>query len=133
MNNLIFTDNIAVKRCKFGREYLSATIQHPTDDSRFSYSLCRYCVPGRVDIYWFGFDEKSNQIKFHSESDTLPAALKLLESDLNKPQVVRMLVNLCGIYEARGLAEHLIGAVAPKNKSIRAMRSQIKKIQKLNT
>ena len=132
MSNLIFKDNIRVKKCQHGGEYLSVTIQRSSDESRFSYALCRYCVPGRVDIYWFDFDEKTNQIQFHSESDTIPAALKLLTSDLNKPQVIKMLVNLCGIYEARGLVEQLIGAVAPANKSIRAMRRQIKKIQKRN-
>lgn len=130
MSTLIkHSDNVCVKGGRDSREYLSVVFRE-TDLPYVPYrvSLTRYCVPGRCDTYRFDFAHQESgppNVRYFSDGWTpLPKAIKLLHEDLDKPQVVDLLVLACGKRdfraESRVLIEDLLAVLAPKSKAYRA-------------
>lgn len=133
MNQAKFHDNTHVARNRFGHEYFSLTLQEQQDAySPYTVALYRYCVPGRIDSYCFthtiskigGMPSTTN---FSSEGGlSLPAAIKMLHRDLEKPQVVELIKEACRKErlwcETKVLLEFLLVAIAPRSKALRAGR-----------
>ncbi len=134
-NPILLHDNIRVQRRKWGNEFLAVTFREPEEHLPYTVSLCRYCVPGRIDSYMFDYVPGGcgigDRIRFFSDTnETLASALKLVQSDLDKEQVVTLLIKTCADGKLRRhaitLAEQLISSIAPKSKALQAMRKAIK-------
>ena len=135
MRTTVFSDNRFVRRAKYGGWYFAVYAFDDCEADEAELVISRYCVPGRVDAYRFDFVDHCNNhgasIRYHSEANTpLAEAVKSAQSDLDKPAVAKMLVGLCGKRKARRLLALLISEVAPKSKSAKAMRRELKKNEK---
>lgn len=125
-----FHDNTQVGRLKYGYSYFAITLQEPKDEySPYTAAVYRYCVPGRIDSYRFDWViSKSagliSRMRFCSEGGlSLPAALKMLHADLEKPRVVEMVKRAASdlrlVCESKVLLEFLLDAIAPRSKALR--------------
>ena len=124
-----FSDNILVKRSRDSNEYLSVSLapyERPWKPYRVS--LTRYSCPGRCYTYSFSWNKEENHsispfIGYYSEGWYIPIAksAKLITEDLDKPQVVKMLLNAFRaeriVVEYRHDFLSLLKALAPKSKS----------------
>lgn len=64
---------------------------------KWSVSIGRYMVPGRVDVYKFDFTPgrsgEGPRVRFFTDTDeTLVSALKLVQRDLKRRQVIKLLM-----------------------------------------
>lgn len=129
-----YEDNILVGRRKYGADFLALYLGTGTDLLPHQIVLCRYTVPGRTDVYSFdwvpGRTGVGDRVGYFSDhASTLRESLRLLERDLDKPQVVEMLVEACGKTEVwpiyRTFVEHFLPIVAPRSKSLRACKKAL--------
>jgi hypothetical protein len=133
-----FDDNILVGKTngKYpSRDFLQIVFREPDDIFPSSVSLSRYTVPGRIDSYNFDYVEggsgMASRLRYSSESDLpLTKALSMLAKDLDKKQVVELIVDACsreGHFQyARILNDCILRSIAPKSKSYRALDKVIK-------
>jgi hypothetical protein len=128
------SDNVLVKRGRQSAEFLAVMFWDSADPDAAEVLIYRYCVPGRCDTYSFSVDRKrrGGAMLFTSDGQTtLPAGLKLLHEDLEKPAVRELLkqaIALPGwLYYARQL-EALLVLLAPKSKTTRACSRQLQGI-----
>lgn len=128
-------DNILVGRRKGGLDFLSIYLGPSEEFLPREISLCRYSVPGRVDVYSFdwvpGGTGVGDRVRFFSDFNrTMRQALRLLEQDLDKPQVVEMLVEASKKAEVawiyRTFVGHFLPIVAPRSKALRACKRAFK-------
>lgn len=138
VSRVVFHDNRRVKTTKWGGEFLAVVLQTTDEFHQDECYLHRYCLPGRIDSYCFGYAPAecsgfAPAVRYCTEgSETLLKALLQVQIDLDKPQAVEMLVGLCGIHASRSLCENLIAVIAPKSKALRAMRKAIAKVKAAN-
>ena len=133
---ILFDDNIEVQRHKQGAEYLALRLQHADKDYPYVASLTRYCVPGRVDTYFFdyvpGHPGFGDCVRFFGESvPSMSEALKLLQQDLNKPPVVELVMTAVTTVQLPYLHQlsQLLWTVAPKSKCYKRLTAAIKSIR----
>jgi hypothetical protein len=128
----VLHDNRRVQTTKYGGEFLAVTFAEPDNDwTPWSVALYRYCVPGRIDRYMFDYAHGRSgvgpRIRYFTDSGmTLVKSLAQVQIDLDRPQVIKMLVEACSKWKLRGwardLTERLIADIAPKSKCLRALR-----------
>lgn len=138
-NGIMFHDNRRVQTRKWGAEFLAITLCIPNDDYRpYTCALTRYCCPGRIDSYCFDWVPPSSGVGdrvryFTDTGESLLKSVQSVQADLDKPQVVEMLVEMChkpGLQRpAREFAENLLATLAPKSKSLRAIRKNLNAIR----
>lgn len=125
-----YSDNVLVKRYKGGVDYLQVVFREPFEGRSIVY-LNRYCVPGRCDTYHFEWVDGGSgygwRICYFSDgSYSMPKAMSMLGADLDKPQVVDLLLRACAKPRLRQymrvLIDDLIGMLAPKSKSYKALK-----------
>lgn len=128
-----FYDNTRVKSGRGSNEYLAISLAPEEEYMPYRVSLARYCVPGRCDtyvFYWYASPCRGigDRVAYYTEGWTLSLgkALKLLEDDLEKPQVVQMILNafeneILAIRYAREFI-HLVQSVAPKSSILRKVK-----------
>ncbi len=136
MSDVTHSDNTCVKRGKDGCDYFAVSF-HPTEEPYRPYEVAifRYCVPGRVDTYHFdwmrGYGGKlryGTEIRtaFNGPPIPLPKALAMLAKDLDKPDVVELLVEAVTpeerMHYSRQLIDFLLLRLAPKSKAYRACK-----------
>lgn len=99
----------------------------PTIEVPFEVELSCYCVPGRIDKYSFSVNTFWAGVKFGTESGIpLDEAIRDCIADLNRPKVVKFLVNTCQniqysrLYFARKL-ELLLGRISNNTRSLEAI------------
>jgi len=138
---LVLHDNRRVKTTKWGDEFLSVSFNEPDDWHIWMVSLTRYCVPGRIASYDFDYTPGKSgfgpRVRYFTDTgDTLVQSLKAVQADLDKPHIIKMLVEACvktarkdGLRYSRTLAENLIASIAPKSKALRALRKVIEQIR----
>jgi len=138
---LAFGDNRRVKTTQCGGEFLAVSFNDPDDWYVWMVSLTRYCVPGRIDSYNFDYTPGKSgfgsRVRYFTDTgDTLIQSLKAVQADLDKPHIIKMLVEACvktarkdGLRYSRILAEELIASIAPKSKALRALRNAIATIR----
>lgn len=128
-----YSDNVQVCKRKYGADFLAVRFRDLDAESSWSVMLNRYTVPSRTDVYTFdwrpgrsGFGYRVGFFTDHGHS--LPEALTLLRRDLDRKQVVEMLVGaLVPLCMYRELVENLLPAVAPGSKALRACRAALRK------
>lgn len=130
-----YSDNVLVCNRKNGGDFLA--VRFRVLDAEFSWSvmLNRYTVPSRTDVYTFdwmpGRSGFGYRVGFFTDyGHSLPEALTLLRRDLDRKQVVEMLVGMCAQVPRcmyRELVENLLPAVAPGSKALRACRAALRK------
>lgn len=132
-DSLVHHDNVRVQRRRYGGEFLAVTFQEPSAVFPFTVSLVRYCVPGRCDSYSFDYVPGACGIGprvsyFTDYGNSLPASLQAIQEDLDRNEVVAMLVEACEKKPrfAVELTEHLVAALAPKSRALRTLRKAIK-------
>lgn len=130
-----YTNNTAVRKGRNSVEFLAISLR-PLDDRRdFNVYLYRYYIPGRCDTYSFQWkipESGPSHIRYFSDGWTpLAKALKLVEEDFNRPNVVEMCVEafraeriVCA-YQHDFLA--LLAVIAPKSKTYRAVKKLCEK------
>ena len=139
MKNVRISDNVWIQARRDGAEFLEISCR-PVEAEYRSYevSLSRYCVPGRCDIYSFrvGYGGKTPKLEYSSSEWTplpLAKAIKLVEEDLNKPQVVAMFVEAfsvekqCLRYDWSMIA--LLSIIGPETKTYRAVIHAANKVR----
>lgn len=124
-------DNTRVKAGRGYNEYLGLSCA-PKDETRtFETYIYRYCVPGRCDSYAFRLNGRV--LEFSSDGWVpLDHAIRWVQDDLNKPEVVEMFVNAFSamrpfLYFNRDIMS-LLGLIGPKSKTYRAMKRLQKKM-----
>ncbi len=137
MNTIEFNDNIRVAKRKWGNDFFKIEFNkpHPKDEYSirvrpFIVAIAHYCVPGRIASYDFelirGDIGIMERVRFCSESQlSLEKALRQLHQDLDKPQVIYMLVKCCGVMSYAYRMKELLSVIAPKSKSYRAILKSI--------
>ena len=125
----IFTDNVCVCNGRESREFLSISRAPSEQDQPYEVSLRRYYLPGRCDAYRFDWMRSPRagiapRLRYFADSYApLPTILKLVARDMDRPQVVKMVVN--AFSASRILSayscdfHHLLRAIAPKSISYR--------------
>ena len=137
-NEPIFHDNRRIASPKGSRgEFLQVTLADASKDGCWQYevSLSRYCVPGRIDTYRFHYSPFSDSpnLAYLSEANTpLAEAVDQVRKDIELPQVRKMLIDMCGIRKTSSLCENVIASLAPKSKTLKAMRRKIKAVKLAN-
>lgn len=106
----LYSDNTFVGRTQWGNYYFSIYI---TENGA---SICRYCVPGRIDTYNFDWiPSRSSGVGdrlayFTDTSASLNKALTLVKRDLKKKQVKQLLKDVKAKY-ARTYLDPLLEAL----------------------
>lgn len=121
------SDNVRVFAGGTYNDYFLLYFQEPSERRPEVVSVSRYSVPGRCEVYDFDYAPSSqsgigDRIRFFSDTGTtMPEALKMLNRDLNKKQVVEMVLDLCRQQAHRGfarnLSKNLLARIAPKSKT----------------
>ena len=124
-DNILFHDNVRVQGHKEWNEYFAITLATPDEYTPYTSSIRRYCVPGRIDSYYFDVIDGGRSVRFRSEGgDSLPKSLKQAQADLDKPQVIELIVKACETWKcynkARDLVDNLIESIHPKSKAYKA-------------
>lgn len=139
MKEIAFHDNVFVQRRRWGNEYFSITFkEYEADYLPYEVSITRYCVPGRIGSYCFDYSPSrksgcGSRVRYFSDAGlSLPEAIKSLHEDLNKRQVIALIVLACSNpalrYYSKQFTVSLLTALAPKSK---ALRTAIKAIPSL--
>lgn len=131
MSEVKHYDNILVKRGKSSTEYFAISMS-PIEEPYAPYevSIRRYSVPGRCDTYYFDWEHDQSgpcRLRYFSDGQVpLAKTLALLAADLDKPQVVKLLVEAVQpekhMHYSRQLVYDLLECLAPKSKSYRACK-----------
>jgi hypothetical protein len=138
-------DNVWIKYTRHdgkvdGNEYFQISFWNPDEWVRQSISIGRYCVPGRCDRYDFAYypgrSGVGSRIGYFTDYGlTMAQALLAVKSDLNKPQVAKMLVEACAKspWHARILLEQMISQLAPGCRAARAMNRELNYLREMRT
>jgi hypothetical protein len=128
----IISDNIRVGGAKDYSNYFSINCSPTNDDWKpYEVNIGRYIVPGRCNYYTFDWIQGQSgvapRIRFCSETGTpLTEAMKMVKRDLNLPQVVKLLKDICrdtkNVYYSRLLVEQLLSEVGRGTKAYRACK-----------
>jgi hypothetical protein len=131
MNNTsTFYDNIRVVRSHGSNEFLSINLLE-NENSESIVCLTRYCVPGRITTYYFGLEpiRWSKGIIYYSANwKSMTQSMAMLERDLDRPQVIKMILN--AFTAERIMLEyahqflHLLQILAPANKIRKLLAKQ---------
>lgn len=130
MKEIAFHDNVFVQRRRWCNEFFSITFkEYEADYFPYEVSITRYCVPGRIDSYCFDYSPSRNsgcgsRVRYFSDAGlSLPEAIKALHEDLNKRQVIELIVTACSQsklrYYSKQFTANLLTALAPKSKALR--------------
>lgn len=89
-----------------------------------------HCDDGRAFVR--GGCGVGERVRFFTDvGTTLPKAIQQVQGDLDRPQVVELMLQACQSngngYYARRLVESLLAVIAPKSKSLRATRRLLAK------
>lgn len=131
-----YNDNVLVGQCKFGADFFQLTLREATAGSPEELRLGSYQVPGRTDNYVFGWQcghcGVGYRITFFTDcSSTLAEALRMLQHDLNRAAVVKLMRDACKADDAvpylRTLAGDLLPALAPKSKVLAMLREELER------
>lgn len=120
-----FCDNVGVLRTRDRGEFFELQLLPPEPDAPYEIQFKRYAVPGRYWVYCFRYErEGSGRVIYGSEGgEYLTKSLKLVEVDLNKPQVVELFRQAFSAERAvcryRTEAIELLRMLAPKSKTYR--------------
>jgi hypothetical protein len=126
-----YSDNVFVGLRGGGSDFLGVILKVSEEWGEESVLLYRYVLPGRTDIYSFGWmpshgaGRGSRVTLFSDYNRTLPQALRLVRRDLDRPQVVKMLMGLAKkvpLCMYRDLVENLLPSIGTGSKSLRACR-----------
>jgi hypothetical protein len=121
-----FCDNIGVFRNQDRGEFFELQLLPSEPHAPYEVQFKRYAVPGRYWIYGFNYQhEGSGRVAYGSESnEPLAKSLKLIEIDLNKPQVVKLFELAFSVERVVCRYRHdtltLLSMLAPKSKAYRA-------------
>ena len=141
MNHKQYDDNVLVARkryCDSGQfwyscEYFRVVFREYDKnwpEANYKVSIRRYCVPGRIDSYFF-CQSIDGGIVYKSEGGlSLDKSLKMLQADLDRKQVVKMLTEFCDIPRRLHYIqtfEQLLKSLAPKSKSTKAISKMLEK------
>ena len=122
------SDNRRIKQGRSYAEFLAVAIREERGDeypSPYEIRISRYSCPGRCDSYSFAWTQKGEVI-FHSETnDTLPQSLKQIQADLDKTQIVEMILAMRRTFGFSNLTM-LLKDIAPKSAVLKAILKQIK-------
>lgn len=120
-----FCDNVRVFGNKDRNEFFELQLLPPEPGADYEVQFKRYAVPGRYWIYAFRYErEGSGRVIYGSEHDgAISKALKMLEADLDKPQVVDLFKRAFSAERAVCRYWHdtrtLLEMIAPKSKAYR--------------
>jgi hypothetical protein len=125
-----YSDSVLVLRHKYGNDFFAVRLYTPDDFIKWTVALDRYTVPGRNDVYDFNWTPGrlgvGDRLGYFSDCDmSLPRALTILQRDLDRWQVIVLLVDACKkapLGLCRDLVEHMLTTVAPSSKVLRACR-----------
>jgi len=128
-----FCDNIGVFRNQDRGEFFELQLLPSEPHAPYEVQFKRYAVPGRYWIYGFNYQhEGSGRVVYGSESDEpLAKSLKLIETDLNKPQVVKLFELAFSVERVVCRYRHdtltLLSMLAPKSKAYRVINKLCEK------
>ena len=131
MHDETYSDNIRVGNRRGGVDFFSIHLRVPDDIAIYSVSLTRYTVPGRNDLYMFDWVSGrgagvGDRLRYFSDFHLpLARALAMVAKDLDKPQVVKLLVEACNAQPglAYPLVEQLLPVLVPGSAVLRACRA----------
>ncbi len=129
-----FCDNVGVFRNSDRGEFFELQLLPPEPGAPYEVQFKRYAVPGRYWIYAFRFErEGSGRLIYGSEgSEALSKSLKLVEADLNKPQVIELFERAFSAERVVCRYRHevmpLLEMLAPKSKAYRATHKLCEKV-----
>lgn len=129
MNKIVYSDNIRVATTRYGHEYFKVFfVENPDEFMPFEVAIERYCVPGRCNTYFLYKTLKHDIVISEEGHVNVIKILSILHKDLEKEQVVNLLVEACKKhrYYAYRL-EPFLGSIAPKSKSYRKVKAIVKK------
>jgi len=119
------------------RDYFRVDFQEfNPEHSPWIVSIGRYSVPGRYDLYNFDYAPSpcsgvGDRVRYFTDTKmTMPKALAQLHRDLNKPEVVKLLVEAVETRGNTGYARdllNLLACIGRDTKSYRAANKAYKK------